>query len=477
MASGRGLILAMCLARVSPAEERAVAPRPETAERDTPAFALSSLQAAHAAGDDAFVVQGELDPLIREGGGGACASAAGIDVLQALRVMAGMEKLPNPHKVVLSSFAHDPGLLGGRVTNFQKAGLIRFYAARHLPGHEVTVDVESAPGSDYGTEGKKWRDGVGPDLRTQGRQIKIVSYTLLEPDGTSPGRHFVLLKESAGDEIRVVDPGSPRKDRRYRVERQPGREGAPGRTILVNPPGVPPRRPTFVVNTLFTVSPNAKGEAGPSGEPTVGQIKAKVDETADQLGGTEEFLSARTWRKRGAAFGLPGLDLPPEYAGAGWPASKMIEVFRHAGRQNLNFRDVVGGAHVRPLLKSKSDEVLDVVRQVARGDGYVAIAVTEPDVGTDHRAAGGERGAAAFPGVRAARGEVCRHRRAGFGGEQRGDQSRKIGRREFRVGRRGRFSPRERGSRRARPSQRRRELSRRRSTGQRRASASRPARP
>jgi alkylation response protein AidB-like acyl-CoA dehydrogenase len=61
----------------------------------------------------------------------------------------------------------------------------------------------------------------------------------------------------------------------------------------------------------------------------------------------------------------------------------MVEVFRHAGRFNLNFRDVVGGAHVRPLLKSKSPEVLDIVSQVAKGQAYIAIAITEPDVGSD----------------------------------------------------------------------------------------------
>jgi alkylation response protein AidB-like acyl-CoA dehydrogenase len=61
----------------------------------------------------------------------------------------------------------------------------------------------------------------------------------------------------------------------------------------------------------------------------------------------------------------------------------MIEVFRHAGRSNLNFRDVVGGAHSRPLTKSKNPKVQDIVRQVVAGKAYIAIAITEPDVGTN----------------------------------------------------------------------------------------------
>lgn len=61
----------------------------------------------------------------------------------------------------------------------------------------------------------------------------------------------------------------------------------------------------------------------------------------------------------------------------------MIEIFRHAGRYNLNYRDVVGGGHVRPLLKSNDPEVLGIVRAVAEGKAYIAISITEPEIGSN----------------------------------------------------------------------------------------------
>jgi hypothetical protein len=69
-----------------------------------PSAAISTLQRAHGGDDSTFIAEKDLDPLIPESGGGACASAAGIDALQVLRVMAGFGKLPNPHRSVLAAF-------------------------------------------------------------------------------------------------------------------------------------------------------------------------------------------------------------------------------------------------------------------------------------------------------------------------------------------------------------------------------------
>lgn len=394
-----GLVLTVPFAEVTPAQERAGTTEQSsqaTADRDGPSAALSALQEAQTRGDDAFVVQGELDCLIREGGGGGCASAAGIDLLQALRLMAGLEPLGSPHKVVLSSFADQPALLDGRVTNDQMVRLFRFYEP-HLDGVKVAVEVTSAPNSDYWTSGPRWSASEGPDLRVEPRQIRILAYTVTD-DGERLGRHFVLLKERTADEVVAVDPSSPAKDRRYQVAYRKGVKGARERIFLLPPPRFAVPGMVFEMNTVFTVS-LANGEPQSAGEETrpvgvkpesngaasVEDIKAGIDRTAEELRGTDEWLSPRAWRKKTASFGLPGLDLPVEHGGLGWAATKMVEVFRHAGRHNLNFRDIVGGAHVRPLLTAKNPAVHEIVRQIARGDGYVAIAITEPEAGTDVR--------------------------------------------------------------------------------------------
>lgn len=205
-------------------------------------------------------------------------------------------------------------------------------------------------------------------------------------DGKVLGRHFVLLKDYKQNEVVVVDPQSPAKDRRYILEHRSAENGTPERTFLLRPAGLPPQPLIYELNTVFNISLRAKNASVPmagTGVRSVEFVTKKFDETAASLRGTKGFLSPRLWREKSAAFGLPGLDLPISHGGSGWTALKTLEVFRHAGEYNLNFRDVVGGAHVRPLLKSSHPKVAEIVRQVAIGKGYIAIAITEPTAGSD----------------------------------------------------------------------------------------------
>jgi alkylation response protein AidB-like acyl-CoA dehydrogenase len=356
---------------------------PVGAGLDHPSSALSVLQQAHARDNNSLVLQSELDFLIPEDGGGACASAAGVNLMQTLRVMAGLDRLSNPHRAALAAFANQPELLKGRVTNASFVKLIEFYQ-RQLGWALLAVEVLSAPNSSHAGAGRKWSTD-GPDLTVAPREIKVLSYTVTR-DGKELGRHFVLLKESKKNEITVVDPWNPVKDRRYVVEHRAGQSGEPERVFLLQPAGMPQRLDIYELNTIFKVTirrDDGTVTRRTDSATSVDYIKRKFDETATTLRGTKQFLSPRVWRERTASFGLPGLDLPAEYGGAGWPAAKVLEVFRHAGEHNLNFRDVVGGAHVRPLLKSTHPKVLEIVRQVAEGKGYIAIAITEPGAGSD----------------------------------------------------------------------------------------------
>lgn len=383
------LALLLCLVAIGlaadPASEKRVTSAAPVKEFENPSSALSLLQSAQAKDGNTFVVQSELDCLIDETGGGACASAAGIDVLQCIRVMAGLDKLPHPHKVVLSSFADQKELLKGRVSNEQFVRLIKFYE-KQLESAKLSVEVKSAPNSPHATDKAFWSRTDGPDLSVAPRQIKVLSYTVTEANGNVLGRHFVLLKGQAKNQITVVDPAHPISDRRYVLEFAPAESGDYQRVFLLNPVGTPTRTLVYEFNTVFKVSIDQAGiPAQNASDDTISieDIKNKIDQTAQELRGTDDYLSPRAWRKKTSRFGLPGLDLPVAYGGGGWPASKMVEVFKHAGRHNLNFRDVVGGAHVRPLLHSDNPGVRQIVRQVANGEGYVAIAITEPTAGSD----------------------------------------------------------------------------------------------
>jgi alkylation response protein AidB-like acyl-CoA dehydrogenase len=353
---------------------------------ENPWVALNLLQQAHGRDGNTFVAQGELDPLIHKDGGGACASTVCIDLVQTLRVMSGLECLPNPHKAVLAAFKDQPELLAGRVTNEQLVKLIAFYQ-QYLGHAKIGVEVVSAPNSSYRAHQKTWPESEGPDLSVTRKKIRVLSYTVTDGTGKVIGRHFVLLKGTTKDQIDVVDPTKPNGDHHYMLDFKQGEKGARARLLLGNPPEIPRAGGRiFEVNTIFTVSILDEGELGSrlaGSTASAEYIIGKLDETARELKGTAKYLDPRAWRKKSAEYGLPGLDLPTEYGGSNWPAVKMIEVFRRAGWHNLNFRDVVGGAHVRPLLKSTNPEVSKIIRQVANGDGYIAIAITEPEAGTD----------------------------------------------------------------------------------------------
>jgi alkylation response protein AidB-like acyl-CoA dehydrogenase len=348
--------------------------------------ALASLQRAHKEDGTTFIDEGDLDPLIPKSGGGACASAAGIDTMQTLRVMAGLDKLSNPHRAILAAFANQPDLLKGRVTNDQFVRLIEFYQS-YLDGNKLIVEVESSPNSTYAADRRGWTTPDGPDLTPSPWQLRVLSFTETKPTREVVGRHFVLLKEHTKNHIVVVDPHGPSGERRYILNYISSDKAGSPRVFLLNPPDKPRRDPLdYELNTVFAVSISIDAVLDgqrPGVATSVADIKDKIDRTAAKLRGTADYINPRAWRSKTAAFGLPGLDLPIEYGGSNWPATKMIEVFRHAGRHNLNFRDVVGGAHVRPLLNSKNPEGPEIIRQVATGKAYIAIAITEPEAGSD----------------------------------------------------------------------------------------------
>ncbi len=342
---------------------------------------ITALQTLQEDGKNAFVVQGELDPVIRQGGGGACASAAAIDAIQTLRLMVGMEPLSNPHKSALAAFTRQDELLNGRVSNSQLATLLEDYAEEHLEGWQLAIDVSASPNGPYSPTERPWTTADGPDLTLHDGQLKIVTFTVTTDTGLLRGRHFVLLKRLEGNELTVLDPARPLKNISYTVT--PRDTEGWGRRHFLLPPAKVKTTDTLEIDSIFTLR-IAKHDASAKMPDDLTELKKRIDEAAESLQASGDLRSPRKWRATTAAFGLPGLDLPTEYGGGGWPASKALDAFIFAGRHDLNCRDVVGGAHVRPLLKSTHPKVLDIVRQVASGEAYMAITMTEPRAGSDY---------------------------------------------------------------------------------------------
>jgi alkylation response protein AidB-like acyl-CoA dehydrogenase len=61
----------------------------------------------------------------------------------------------------------------------------------------------------------------------------------------------------------------------------------------------------------------------------------------------------------------------------------MVRVFRDCGRIDLELRDLPGGAHARFLSLAPGRKFDPLLRSVANGSSYCAVAITEPDVGSD----------------------------------------------------------------------------------------------
>ena len=388
-----GIVTAIWCTRLLAVEQQPAAVKVTTAQSKPiyPEDVFRNLRLAHADGASTFVFEKELDDLIDASGGGACASAAGINALQALRVMAGRQPLQNPHKAALAAFVNQKELLKGRVSNEQFVRLLQYYSS-YSDSAGFRIDVQSASNSPYASGGQLW-PASGPDLEPASEQLTILSYTVTEKNGFVPGRHFVLLQQRRKNEVTVLDPNNPVGERRYILEFRAAENGTFDRIYLLQPAGTPVRDRTYELNTVFRITLSDLLSVSKTSKPspiTIGSIKQSIDRTAAELRGKESgvsptFISPRLWREKTASDGLPGLDLPVELGGSAWSSAKMLEVFRHAGRHNLNFRDVVGGAHVRPLLNSTNPGVLDVVRQVIRGEAYIAIAMTEPEVGSNFR--------------------------------------------------------------------------------------------
>ena len=353
----------------------------QVAKTETQAV-VQSLVDKQIAGEKFLIEQSKINGLIPPEGGGACPSAAAFITYQAMRGVAGHDLDRDPFQTIVAAFANDRTLLNGRLTNTQFVHLLEFYKSK-LEGVDCEIEVVSAPNSRHRTSEPSWQKEDELDLSCKHNELRVLSYTVTKDEGEVLGRHFVVLNEITGNQISVVDPNAITKNYKYTIDRQT----IDGDRVFLRYPADLPQRPyTNELNTIFKVaikSPSVLDRLTPTESTSVETVKKAFDLLAEKLERESKLRSPRDWRLEGAKFGLPALDLPSEFGGANWPATKMIEIFRHAGRYDLNLRDVVGGAHTRVLLNSKSEATRDIVQAMADGRGYMAIAITEPGSGSD----------------------------------------------------------------------------------------------
>ncbi len=352
----------------------------------TPEAALDRLQAEHSDHKPILVSQDELDQLINADGGGACPIAAGLIAQQTLRSMRGLPLDPYPHRTALHLFQNNPELKEGRIKN-QRFVILLADLCKSIDESPMAITTVSSPTSEHENPGSIWETSEGPDLSVAPGQIKILAYTVTTSSGDVRGRHFVLLQACNGNQISFVNPAKPTKDRMFIIEYRGDSTESRRQVFFHSPAGLDKSNQTYELNTIFTVRliPEQTDIAEHEAD-AVSQINKKLDLLAADLAKQGDLTNPNAWRRHGVAFGLPGLDLPIEIGGSGWAVVDMLEVFRHAGKHNLNLRDVVGAAHGRPLAKSNSEYAKRVLSEIVAGKAYIAVAITEPDVGSDMKA-------------------------------------------------------------------------------------------
>ncbi len=358
-------------------------PMPESTVFLSPEDGLNSVQQNHSEDSPIVVAQGELDQLIDCKGGGACPISAAMIASQGLRVMAGLPVDSQPHRTALRIFRDKPELLLGRISNDRMVILLA-YLCEGMDDTPIAISTLSAPNSPHAALGPKWSETDGPDLSATAGELKILAYTVTTVDGTVRGRHFVLLKTNEGGRLNFIDPGNPLKKRMFDIEYRGVPTATKGQVFLKVPDDLDKSGQTYELDTIFSLrllSEDGKDDVDSGSR--VETMKSKIDALAKRLRDSDELTSPVAWRREGAAFGLPGIDLPSSVGGGDYSIAETLELFRHAGRINLNLRDVVGGAHGRPLVQASSPIAGEVLKQVVAGDAYVAVSITEPLAGSN----------------------------------------------------------------------------------------------
>lgn len=132
---------------------------------------------------------------------------------------------------------------------------------------------------------------------------------------------------------------------------------------------------------------DSESRASPSAEiadprKRTADTDALITAVSRMLVGADEF-SPVAWRSSPELEGIAGQDLPARVGGQDLPATEMAELFRRCGRLDMELRDTAGAGHARLLSQVRTRRFDPLLRDVARGAAYCAVAITEPETGSD----------------------------------------------------------------------------------------------
>lgn len=227
---------------------------------DLPVSVFTKIRNLRTKDPKAIAVQSKYDDLVDDSGGGACPAVSVANLMQGIAILSKAKKTINLDQAIKSSYASNPELKKGRLSNRQVLDLIGEYQKKYFPDLKLSTRVDSQKSlwrKEDIANSKRWSDFDSTLLDEQAKELKMISYTVIEASGQVIGRHFVILKEriknGQDDLIVVIDPNEPMKDYLYKVVRVelPDDEGSSFQLIR---PGSPENAAqSFIVNSVFTV--------------------------------------------------------------------------------------------------------------------------------------------------------------------------------------------------------------------------------
>lgn len=178
---------------------------------------LSSLQERHQVSRNVFINQ--QDPRATPLSGGSCGPTCAVNLLQGLRESAGLAPEAQPYNMIRELFANLPILYRGNANPQSLHDAIEYLIKSHIPRENVQHKTEVLGGLD--NRAPTWKDvqivnQLTPEMIIpKSNEFKILLFGIVNPNGSLVGSHYILIKDSMGDQIGVIEPNMPELSTRF----------------------------------------------------------------------------------------------------------------------------------------------------------------------------------------------------------------------------------------------------------------------
>ncbi|MEN0060010.1 MAG: hypothetical protein AAGB31_14310 [Bdellovibrio sp.] len=171
---------------------------------------LGLLHQQHRGSNNIFINQN--DRRAQPSKGGSCGPTSVVNLLQGLRVAAGLPLLEKPYDVIFELFVNDRELLAGNTSPQLMHESLRYVTQKYLPGRKVNISTQVLEGFNYSLQGEvQWAPALREsDITPHQGTFKIIGFSIVFPNGETAG-HYSVVKDLVKGKLSVIDPNFPEK--------------------------------------------------------------------------------------------------------------------------------------------------------------------------------------------------------------------------------------------------------------------------